>query len=449
MEKSEILIIGFGKAGKTVAAKCAALGKSVILFEEDPKMYGGTCINVACIPTKALVHQAELSFLLGGSFAEKSLRYKQAVEKKDALTSSLRNKNYHKLADDPHIKVVDGKASFLDPHHVEANGVTYEGKAILINTGSRPFVPEIPGIHSSHIYVSETLLGLTDLPRRLTIIGGGYIGLEFASLFLNFGSEVTLVQAEDAFMGREDEEIASAVEKDFLAHGLHLYKSAKTLSFTEKDGEVTTRISVSAQEKDLVSEAVLVATGRRPNVEALLLEKAGVALTMRGAVQVNERLETNVPGIYAAGDVAGGLQFTYMSLDDSRIILSDLLGGSRTSQNRGVIPYSVFLDPAFSRVGLTEKEARLSHEVLVGKIPTAAIPKAHILEKPQGLLKVVVDAKNHEILGAHLYCAESYEMINLLKLAMDAHLPYEVLRDGIYTHPTMSEGFNDLFASVK
>lgn len=449
MEKSEYLIIGFGKAGKTIAAKLASLGHSVTLFEESKMMYGGTCINVACIPTKALVHQAELSFVAGGSFEEKDLRYRRAMEKKDALTAALRNKNYHKIADDPHVKVVDGKASFLDAHHLEANGIVYEGEKIIINTGSRPFVPEIPGIHSPHIYVSETFLAENNLPKRLTIIGGGYIGLEFASLYLNFGSEVTLVQAEDAFMGREDEEIAAAVEKDFLARGLHLLKSAKTLSFKEERGVVTTHLSLQGKEEDLESDAVLVATGRRPNVEALHLEKAGVLLSERGAIKVNERLETNVPGIYAAGDVAGGLQFTYMSLDDSRIILSDLLGGSRTSLNRGNIPYSVFLDPAFSRVGLTEKEARLSHEVLVGKIPAAAIPKAHILEKPQGLLKVVLDAKNHEILGAHLYCAESYEMINLLKLAMDAHLPYEVLRDGIYTHPTMSEGFNDLFASVK
>jgi len=448
MNKAEYLIIGFGKGGKTLAA---ALGKtsSVILFEQDPKMYGGTCINVACIPTKALVEQALLSAKLGGSYAERNARYASAIEKKGVLTGKLRDKNYHKLADNPNIQVIDGKASFVDARHVEANGIVYEGNKIIINTGARPFVPPLPGVNLPNIYVSETLLDRPSLPKHLLIVGGGYIGLEFASMYLNFGSEVTMLQVEPTFLAREDEEVAKAIEDDFAKRGLKLYKSVTTEGFEEKKGVVTTKALIEGKETLFTSDAVLIATGRRPNIEGLALEKAGVALTERGAVKVNEHNQTSVPNIYAVGDVVGGLQFTYISLDDSRIVLAALNGGSRTSLNRGAVPYSVFIDPPFSRIGLSEKDARAKGEVLVGKIPANSIPKAHILGQNNGLLKVLVDPKSHEILGAHLYCAESHEMINLIKLAMDHHIPYEDLRDEIYTHPTMSEAFNDLFASVK
>src|SRR5574344_1401184 len=418
MNHAEYLIIGFGKGGKTLAATLAAKGHSVILFEESPKMYGGTCINVACIPTKALVEQAALSAKLGGSHEERNARYPSAIEKKGVLTGTLRDKNYHKLADNPLIKVIDGKASFVDAHHVLANGVTYEGETIIINTGARPF----PGIHSQNIDVSETLLERKTLPHHLLIVGGGYIGLEFASMFLNFGSEVTMLQVEPTFLAREDEELAAAIEADFTKRGLKLYKSVTTKSFEEKDGIVTTHAVIDGKEVSFESDEVLVATGRRPNVEGLALENAGVKLTERGAVAVNEHNQTTVPNIYAVGDVVGGLQFTYISLDDSRVVLASLLGGKRTNLNRGAVPYSVFIDPAFSRIGLAEKDARAKGEILVGKLPAMAIPKAGILSQTNGLLKVIVDKSTHEILGAHLYCAESYEMINLIKQIGRAHV---------------------------
>jgi pyruvate/2-oxoglutarate dehydrogenase complex dihydrolipoamide dehydrogenase (E3) component len=450
MKKAEYVIIGFGKGGKTLAATFGSKGHKVILIEQDKAMYGGTCINVACIPTKALVSRAELSAKLGGSYEERNARFLSALERKDVLTAKLRDKNYHKLADNPNIEVIDGKGSFVDAHHVKVNDEVVEGDTIIINTGARPFIPAIPGINSPHIYVSETLLNLKALPKRLLIIGGGYIGLEFASMFLNFGSEVSMVQVEPTFIGREDEDLSKAIEEDFLKRGLKLYKNAQTKSFTEKNGVVSAEVAFDGKALTLEAEAVLVATGRKANLEGLAVEKAGVALTERGAVSVNEHNQTNVPNIYAVGDVVGGLQFTYISLDDSRIVLSALNGGNRTNKNRGFVPYSVFIDPPFSRIGLAEKEARAAgYDVLVGSLPAMAIPKANVLEKPQGLLKVIVNKANHEILGAHLYCAESQEMINQIKLAMDNHIPYEYLRDQIYTHPTMSEAFNDLFAAVK
>jgi probable pyridine nucleotide-disulfide oxidoreductase len=453
MKKTEFAIIGFGKAGKTLAAKLGTLGYHVILIEKDPKMYGGTCINVACIPTKALVEQALLSAKLGGSFEEKSKRFASSMAKKESLTGALRDKNYHKLADNPNIEVLDGTASFIDNHHLEVVGKvndTIEADTIIVNTGSRPFVPPFPGGNSSRVFTSESLLNnLKKLPPRLLIIGGGYIGLEFASMFLNFGSQVAMVQTEALFLPREDRQMAEALEKDFRARGLELYKNASTQGFSDYGEKVVAHVGVDEQDLDLEADAVLIATGRRPNLEGLHVEKAGIALTERGAIKVDEHLRTTQPNIYAAGDVVGGLQFTYVSLDDSRIILNSLLGGERSTLNRGFVPYSVFIDPPFSRIGLSEEEAKAHYEIMVGSLPAIAIPKALILEKPQGLLKAIVDKRTHAILGVHLYCAESPEMINLVKLAMDSGLPYERLRDAIYTHPTMSEAFNDLFATVK
>ena len=455
MKKFDAVIIGFGKGGKTLAGALAAAGKTVALAERSDKMYGGTCINVACIPTKALDHSAALSAAMGGSFGEKAARYRAAIEEKRALTAKLRQKNYDKLASQPQITVLQGTAQFTGPHTVSVSGpqgvVELWGDTIFINTGARPFVPPIPGLAgNSRVYLSETLMELEQLPRRLVIIGGGYIGMEFASIWTNFGSQVTVVQDGEAFLPREDAEIAAAVLESLRARGVTVLRGAEIHAVRGGGDTALIDLTAGGEGRTLEAEAVLVATGRRPELEGLHPEAAGVELTARGAVKVDAHLRTTAPHIFALGDVAGGLQFTYISLDDARIVRSALLGdGSRTTENRGAVPYSVFLDPPFSRVGLTEQEARdAGHEVKVARLQAAAIPKAQILRQPAGLLKAVIDADSGCVLGAHLFCAESHELINLLKLAVDQKIPYTALRDAVYTHPTMSEALNDLFASV-
>ena len=455
MRQVDAAVIGFGKGGKTLAGALAAAGKTVALVEKSPKMYGGTCINVACIPTKSLVHSAALSAAQGGTFSERAARYATAVDEKDRVTGLLRGKNYRKLADLPNVEVVDGTASFADATHLtvakpDGTRETIEAAQAFINTGARPFVPPIPGVDGPRVHVSETLLDVRTLPERLVIIGGGYIGMEFASMYANFGSQVTVVQNEDAFLPREDAEIVAAVLDSVEGRGIRVIRGAGVRRIDDEADQAVVTVEISGAEERLPADAVLVATGRRPNVDGLNLEAAGVELTERGAVRTNEHLRTTAPNIWALGDVAGGLQFTYISLDDSRIVKADVLGdGARTTANRGTVPYSVFLDPPFSRAGMTEQEARdAGFDVKVAKLPAAAIPKAQLLQKPTGLLKAVVDAGTGRILGAHLFCEESYEMINTVKLAMDAGLPYQVLRDAVYTHPTMSEAFNDLFAQV-
>ena len=455
MRQVDAAVIGFGKGGKTLAGALAAAGKTVALVEKSPKMYGGTCINVACIPTKSLVHSAALSAAQGGTFSERAARYATAIDEKDRVTSLLRGKNYRKLADLPNVEVVDGSASFADATHLtvakpDGTRETIEAAQAFINTGARPFVPPIPGVDGPRVHVSETLLDVRTLPERLVIIGGGYIGIEFASMYANFGSQVTVVQNEDAFLPREDAEITAAVLDSVEGRGIRVIRGAGVRRIDDEADQAVVTVEISGAEERLPADAVLVATGRRPNVDGLNLEAAGVELTERGAVRTDEHLRTTAPNIWALGDVAGGLQFTYISLDDSRIVKEDVLGdGARTTANRGTVPYSVFLDPPFSRAGMTEQEARdAGFDVKVAKLPAAAVPKAQLLQKSTGLLKAVVDAGTGRILGAHLFCEESYEMINTVKLAMDAGLPYQVLRDAVYTHPTMSEAFNDLFAQV-
>lgn len=456
MKRFDAAILGFGKGGKTLANALGAAGWTVAVIEKSPAMYGGTCINVGCIPSKSLVSSAAHSARLGGSFAEKAQRYAEAVAEKSRLTASLRQKNYDKLNQQPSISVMDGAASFLDSTHISvqtsAGAETLEADKIIINTGARPFIPPIPGLtESRYAYVSETLLSLRELPEKLVIIGGGYIGMEFASMYTDFGSSVTVIQDGPVFLPREDAEIAQAVLARLEDRGVRVLRAAKIQSVQDREGGAVLSVDTPAGAAVLRADAILTAAGRRPNTEGLHPAAAGVELTPRGAVKTDSLLRTTAPNIWAVGDVTGGLQFTYISLDDFRIVKSQLLGGvPRTTENRGHVPYSVFLDPPFSRVGLSEQEAReLGYDIRTAVLPAAAIPKAQVLRKPQGLLKAVIDARTDEILGAHLFCAESHELINLVKLAMDARLPYTVLRDGIYTHPTMSEALNDLFAAVK
>ncbi|SFH95995.1 Pyruvate/2-oxoglutarate dehydrogenase complex, dihydrolipoamide dehydrogenase (E3) component [Lachnospiraceae bacterium NLAE-zl-G231] len=455
MKEFDNIIIGFGKGGKTLAGALAAKGEKTALIERSDKMYGGTCINVACIPSKFLENSARLSAEAGGSFQEKAARYRRTIEEKRQIISELRQKNLAK-AMGAGVEVITGTASFLDDHKIQVSypdgtGEELYGKRIFINTGAKPFIPPIAGLKESrYAYTSEGMMELEELPERLLIIGGGYIGLEFASYYTNFGSKVTVIQDGERFIPREDEEVAASVLAHMTETGIRILRSSEVTEVKDGTDGAEVTVKTGDGEETLHVQAILVATGRRPNVEGLHPENAGIQLTKRGAIQTDEGLRTSVPHIWAMGDVAGGLQFTYISLDDSRIVKSQILGdGSRTIQNRGAVPYSVFLDPPLSRVGMTEKEAReAGFEVKVARMMTAAAPRARVLKATTGMLKAVIDAGTGQILGAHFYCAESHELINLIKLAMDAKIPYTVLRDNIYNHPTMSETFNDFFAAV-
>ena len=453
MNHSDAVIIGFGKGGKTLAGSLAGMGKKVAMIEKSDKMYGGTCINVGCIPTKSLVNSAKASVIQKpGSYDEKNRLYWEAVEEKRRLTGMLRKKNFDKLNDLDNVTVYNGLGSFVSANRVkiETAEETFEveGDQIFINTGSVSVIPPIKGIEGNpYVYTSDSLMELDVLPKRLAIIGGGYIGLEYASMYTDFGAEVTVYQIEDKLIPREDRDIAEAIQKAFEDKGVRFEMNVQTEEIENAGDEAVVHYKKDGTALSASADAVLIATGRKPNTDGLNLEAAGVEKTPRGAVKVDEKLRTSAPNIWAMGDVAGGLQFTYVSLDDFRIVKDQLAGSGKRASNDRTVPYSVFIDPPFSRVGLNEEEAAAQgYHVKIAKLPAAAIPKAQVLRKPVGLLKAVIDADTNKILGAMLFCEESYEMINIVKLAMDAGLDYTVLRDQIFTHPTMSEALNDLFA---
>lgn len=440
----DIVVIGFGKAGKTLAAKFSKAGKSVALVEKDKNMYGGTCINVGCIPSKRLITDA--SKTPSGEFEKKAQYYKETVAEKKKLIAALNKANYDKIAA-AGVDIIDGTASFKDDHHIivttEDGNVEIEAEKFIINTGSVTVIPKIEGANSKGVYTSESMMNLDELPKGLTIVGGGYIGLEFASMYADFGSKVTVVQDGDVFLPREDEDIAKAIRDVLEAKNVEIVTGAKVTKVDE--GKLY--YEVAGKSKALASDAILLAVGRRPNTDGLRCENAKVKLTERGAVETDEHLKTSANNIWAAGDVCGKLQFTYISLDDSRIIWDEIMGeDKRTTQNRGAFSYSVFINPPFSRVGMSEKEAKTAEiEYKVLSLSANAIPKAKVLRKTDGLLKALVTADG-TILGAQLFCEESYEMINFIKLAMDHNIKAKDIANFIFTHPTMSESLNDLFA---
>ena len=456
MKKYDALIIGFGKGGKTLAAALGKKGIKTAVIEKSPLMYGGTCINIGCIPTKKLIHTAaDAKKNQQADYSEKNNFYAAAIREKNTLTALLRQKNYDNVA--AAADIYTGAARFQTDHTVEVQlpdgKISLYGEKIFINTGSEPVIPPITGLQlSKRVYTSTTLMELSTLPQRLVIIGGGYIGLEFAAMYANYGSMVTVLEYGNTFIPREDRDIANVIQTRLEELGVRFIFNAQVNEITDEN-ELTTVSYLersSGMSVKIPADAVLVAIGRKASTASLNLEAAGVAVNERGEIIVNELLQTTVPHIWALGDVKGGLQFTYISLDDFRIIKEQLFGqNDRTTANRPPVAYSVFLDPTFARVGLSEAEALLSgHKIKVAKIAEAASPRARLFGSTSGYLKAIVDAESNKILGAAFFCSEASEIINIVQLAMKANLDYTVLWDNIYTHPSMSEFLNDLFSTL-
>lgn len=454
MKKYDAVIIGFGKGGKTLAAELAQHQWSVAMVERSDKMYGGTCINIGCIPTKTLIHSAALAAAGHPLTADQQRAYyREAVASKTALVGLLRDRNYHKLADNPLIDVYTGEGRFLSPETVEvktADGtLEIGGKHIVINTGAETALPPIPGIaESRRVYTSTSIMELERLPQHLVIVGGGYIGLEFASMYASFGSRVTVLEGFPELIPREDRDIAAGVREVLEKQGVEFRLNVRVNSFRDTAEGVIAAVTQESADTAVEADAVLLATGRRPATAGLNLAAAGVETDERGAIRVDEHLHTSAPNIYAIGDVTGGLQFTYISLDDYRIIRDELFGdGGRTTANRGPVPYSVFIAPPLSHVGMHEAEARKAGlDIRVTKIAVSTIPRARILGPAEGIFKAVIDAETDLILGCTLFGPESSEVINTVALAMKHGITARELSNSVYTHPSMSETLNDLFA---
>ena len=450
MKKYEGIIIGFGKGGKTLAVEMAKKGFSVAIIEQSEEMYGGTCINIGCIPTKFLVNKS-IKNQKSDLYEENNKKYKKYIEEKNNFIKILRNKNYEMLDIYENIDIYNGIGSFVNNKIIEikteAETIQIEGEKIFINTGAKNVIPPIKGIENNdYIYDSKSIMELTKLPKNLVIIGGGYIGLEFAQIYRKFGSNVTVLESSLLFMPREEREIADRIKEILENEGISIELGAKVEELKNqkviyiKDGEV----------KEIEAEAILVAVGRKPNIDKLKLENMGIELGERKEVKVDERLHTSIPNIWAIGDVHGGLQFTYTSLDDYRIIKNELFeNGKYTLNERKVVPYTVFLTPQFSRVGLTEKEAiEQGYKIKIAKMNTVT-PKMKIMDSTNGILKVIIDENTNKILGASFLMEDSAEIINIISITMKCNKEYSFLRDNIFTHPTVSEILNDLFGLIK
>lgn len=452
---ADLLVIGFGKGGKTLAAALGKAGRRVIMVEESAGMYGGTCINIGCVPTKALIHQAS-SRPEGADAAE---WYAASVASTASITATMRHKNFRMLDSLDTVTVVTGRAAFLDDKRVEvtagADRIEITADTIALNTGAEPVLPDILGLReSAHRVTSTELIESPDMPRRITIIGGGYQGLEFASMLSRYDIPVTVLESRDRILSREDEDVAHAVGQILRGSGITFVTGARVTRVTDADGHAVVHYDTAEGTPATVeAEAVFAATGRAPRTAGLRLEAAGVRTTASGAIEVDEFLRTSRPHIFAIGDVNGGPQFTYVSLDDYRIVADQLTGeGKRSTADRVAVPYTLFMTPPLARVGLTERQARAAgRAVRVAAKDVAALmamPRASIMGDTRGMMKFVLDADTDEILGAAILSIDAQELVNTVALAMRAGVTGATLRDSIWTHPSSTEAFNEVLATI-
>ncbi|WP_406724015.1 FAD-dependent oxidoreductase [Streptomyces sp. GD-15H] len=452
----DLLVIGGGKAGKSLAMDRAKAGWKVTMVERDK--IGGTCINVACIPTKALVgsartllaarHAARMGVEIGSEPAVDLAALR--AHKEDVVGGMV--EAHTKLFADSGMDFVLGTARFTGERTVEittADGATrtVRGRDVVINTGTTPAVPDLPGIADAQVWDSETILHLERLPETLLILGGGYVGCEFASMFAVFGTRVTLLQGRDRLLPREDRDVADEVARVLTDQGVDVRLGARASAVRREEGRGDVVVTLD-DGSEVCGQELLVATGRTPVTAGLGLEAAGVRLTDRGFVAVDDHLRTTADHVWAAGDVAGSPQFTHASWHDFRILRANLTGGDAVTSGR-TVPYTVFITPELARIGLTETEARAQgHDVKVARLRVAAIPRAKTLHDKAGIWKAVVDAGTDQILGVALLGHHAGEVLSAVQMAMLGRLPYQQVRDAVFTHPTMGEGLNLLFDTL-
>ncbi|WP_416755151.1 dihydrolipoyl dehydrogenase family protein [Mycoplasma sp. VS42A] len=447
----DVIIIGWGKAGKTLATKLSANKQKVALIEKDIDMAGGACINVACLPTKALIHSAKIrqqaeTHNLNMTWKEKETYYRTAQRYKRAFIKKMHNDSYDQIMSSENVDLYVGAASFLDPHTIlietQNKLIKIRGKKVVINTGSKPIRLDLD-IKSKNIFYSDAILELNALPKRLLVVGAGFIGLEFASMYSNFGSKVTVYSKLHNFLPSEDYMDSYSVKETMQTQGINFENDAEIIAIKDYSRGTKVTAIIDGQEVEEMYDAVLVSIGREPNLDRLGLSKAGV-ITENGAIKVDENLKTTADNIWAVGDCKGGPFFTYVSLDDSRIVLPQLLDktNERNSNNRPPIPFCLFIDPAYARVGMNCKEADakgIKYEVK--QLNTSSIPKAKTIHETFGWNKILVDSEGY-IIGATLFNYQADEMINLISLAIAKKIKYGELANFIYTHPTFTESLN-------
>jgi pyruvate/2-oxoglutarate dehydrogenase complex dihydrolipoamide dehydrogenase (E3) component len=462
-ENYDAIVIGSGKGGKILATYLGKQNYKVALIERDPMMIGGGCINVACIPTKTFIASARLvhSIRRAAEFGIKvegvSVDWPGVKRRVEEVVSEMRALNLKNFTSLPSLDFILGTGRFLGPQLVEAvenDGVIrhLSSERIFIDTGTRPAVPDLPGLHDVPFLTSDTIQQLDAVPTNLLVLGAGYIGLEFSQLMHRFGSKVTILERGAQILSHEDTEVAEALANCLRREGIEIRLNAAVEQvFRAPDGQVGVTYRTPKGKQEWIGSHLLVALGRAPITKDLDLPVAGVETTPNGFIKVNDRLETNVSGIWAIGDVSGGPQFTHASLDDFRILRENVFGKGSRSRNDRYLPSTLFTEPELAHVGLTEKEAvanGLEFRVLQVPVTPLTIPRAKTTGHTEGLLRAIVEKSTQRILGCTILAAEAGEMIGTVQAFMIAGMPATALRDAVLSHPTMVEGFNALFAGL-
>jgi len=470
-EQYDAIVIGAGQAGVPLSRALAGAGWKTALIERAH--VGGTCVNEGCTPTKTMVASARVAHLArrAGDYGVRTgpvtVDMARVRQRKQEIVESFRGGNRQRIDGTENLDLLLGEARFVGPKQIDVklnDGRTRRltAEKIVINAGARPRVPALPGIEDVPYLDSTAIMELDQVPEHLLVIGGGYIGLEFGQMFRRFGSRVTIVQRGGQLLAREDTDVADEVADILRGEGIEVLLETTPMR-VDRAGDGRIQLAVrslrveGAPEGERAPDAVrflsgshlLVAAGRVPNTDRLNLGAAGIEVDGRGFIRVDGRLETNVPGIYALGDINGGPAFTHISYDDYRILEANLLEGRAVTTEGRVVPYTVFIDPQLGRVGLSEREARAQgRNVRVARMPMTWVARALETDEARGFMKAIVDTDTGQILGAAILSIEGGEIMAVLQMAMMGGLPYTALRDAIFAHPTLAESLNNLFTTM-
>ncbi len=454
----DAILIGAGQANKPLAAALAAEGWRVALVEREH--IGGTCVNEGCTPSKTMIASARVAHMArraadyGIHTGEIAVDMARVRERKRDIVERFRSAGREQMETTEGSDLLMGGGVFTGPTTVEVHlneGGTRHLQAghIFINTGQRPRRPTLPGLDQVAALDSTSMMELAEGPEHLIVLGGGYVGVEFSQMFRRFGSQVTIVQRDDQLLTHEDADVAAEAAEILREDGIELLLESEAQRVESQGTGVRVHATTPEGAQTLDGSHLLLAVGRVPNTEMLNLEAAGVATDERGYIEVNERLATNVDGIYALGDVKGGPAFTHVSYDDFRIVRANLLREGDAAYDERLLTYAVFTDPQLGRVGLTEEMARRrGHDIRVAQMPMSHVARALEVDESRGLMKAIVDAETDRILGAAILGIAGGEVASVIKVAMMGDLPYTALRDGVFAHPTLAEALNNLFMTL-
>jgi pyruvate/2-oxoglutarate dehydrogenase complex dihydrolipoamide dehydrogenase (E3) component len=452
----DAIVIGSGQGGTPLCQALANAGLRTALIEKIH--VGGTCINEGCTPTKTMVASGRVAYLArrGPVYGVRTGTVRIAMERvrkrKRDIVNLFRSGNEGRIAKTKNLDLIYGVASFTGPKSIavrtaKRGELRFTADRYFLNAGCRPSIPNIPGLASVPFLTSTSIMELAKVPPHLLVLGGGYVGLEFAQLFHRLGSRVTIIQSAAQLLGHEDQDIAEAVAAILQEDGIQIHLNSKVEKVSRSRNRITAHFRTARKSRKAEGTHLLVATGRVPNSDTVNLPAAAISTDARGFIHVNERLETSAKDIFALGDIKGGPAFTHISYDDFRILSTNLIEkGSATTNNR-LVPYTVFIDPQLGRIGLTEAEARAQNSAIrVAKMPMNYVARALEVDESRGFMKAIVDTTTNQIVGAAVLGFEGGEIMAQLQIAMMGQLPYTTLRDAVFAHPTLAESLNNLFS---